>query len=225
MTSLDWFPLWLSLRVASLSTLVAFLLGLYLAWLLVHRDFRGKPLLEFLLSIPLALPSTVLAYYLLVVAGAGGPLEGLWTSLTGAPFLFTWKAAVLAALVHSLPLFVHSARLALGGVDPAYERAARSLGATEWTLFWRVSLPLAWGPILAAVTLAFARSLGDFGMTLLLAGNIPGRTQTLSVAVYDAVRGGNGTAARFFVVLSSALAIALLALGRRFQRGSSGGIP
>ena len=124
--------------------------------------------------------------------------------------MFTWKAAVVAALLHSLPLLVKSARAALESVDRSYERAARSLGASEWRLFWRVTLPLAHRSILAAIALAFARSLGDFGVTLMVAGNIPGRTQTVAVAIYDAVESGNGALARALVIVVSLVALAIL---------------
>jgi molybdate transport system permease protein len=133
----------------------------------------------------------------------------------GAPLVFTWQAAVVAALIHSTPLLVKSARAALESVDRTYERAARNLGAPEWRVFWRVSLPLALRSILAAAVLAFARSLGDFGITIMIAGNIPGRTQTMSVAIYDAVEAGNGAMARTLVLIISAVALAILFLANR----------
>jgi molybdate transport system permease protein len=224
MTSIDWFPLWLSLRVAALSTLIAFLGGLYIAWLLAHRNFRGKDVLDSLVTLPLVLPPTVLGYYLLVLLGRASPLGRLWETLTGAPLVFTWKAAVVAALIHSAPLLIKSARAALESVNPDYERAARTLGASEWSIFWRVSLPLAWNSVLAATALAFARSLGDFGITIMLAGNIPGRTQTLSVAIYDAVEAGDGAAARLMVLVISALAILFLTLANKLGRSGFGRI-
>ncbi|HSR08158.1 MAG TPA: ABC transporter permease subunit, partial [Bryobacteraceae bacterium] len=128
----------------------------------------------------------------------------------GSPLVFTWKAAVVAALLHALPLLVKSTRAALESVDRNYERAARNLGASEWKLFWRVTLPLAWRSIFAATALAFARALGDFGVTLMVAGNIPGRTQTVAVAIYDAVESGNGAVARTLVLVVSVVALVLL---------------
>lgn len=222
MGAVDWYPLWLSLRVAALSTLIAFLGGLYVAWLLARRDFPGRNVLDSFVTLPLVLPPTVLGYYLLVLLGRASPLGRIWESVTGEPLVFTWKAAVIAALVHSAPLLIKSARAALESVDADYERAARVLGAPEWTIFWRVSLPLAWNSILAATTLAFARSLGDFGITIMLAGNIPGRTQTLSVAIYDAVEAGEGTAARVMVLVISVLAIVLLTVANKMGRTSFG---
>jgi molybdate transport system permease protein len=215
---IDWFPLWLSLRVAALSTLAALFAGPWLAWLLARREFRGKNILDAALALPLILPPTVLGYYLLVLLGRASPLGKLYEWIFSQPLMFTWQAAVLAAIVHSLPFFVHSARTAMENADPAYERAARSLGASEWRVFWQVSLPLAWNPILAALAITFARSLGDFGITLLIAGNTPGLTQTLPVAVYDSIEHGRGNAALALALAASAIALALFALARRAGR-------
>jgi molybdate transport system permease protein len=212
---IDWFPLWLSLRVAFVSTALAVALGLYIAYILANRDFRAKEWLDALVTLPLILPPTVLGYYLLVVIGRASPFGKIWEDVFGSPLVFTWKAAVVAALLHSLPLLVKSARAALESVDRSYERAARSLGASEWRLFWRVTLPLANRSILAAIALAFARSLGDFGVTLMVAGNIPGQTQTVAVAIYDAVESGNGNLARVLVIVVSVVALAILALANR----------
>lgn len=211
----DWFPLWLSLRVAALSTLLAVAIGLALAYVLANWHFRGKEILDAAITLPLVLPPTVLGYYLLILLGRETPLGKLYESIAGSPLVFTWQAAVLAALVHSTPLLVKSARAAFESIDHAYERAGRSLGASEWSLFWRVSLPLAWGSIAAATVLAFARSMGDFGITLMLAGNIPGRTQTVAVAIYDAVEAGNGRTARILVLVVSALTLVILSIANR----------
>src|SRR6195256_2297809 len=214
---LDWFPLWLSLRVAALSTVLAFAGGLWIAYLLANRQFRGKDVLDAAVTLPLVLPPTVLGYYLLVLLGRSSPLGKLWEAIFGSPLMFTWKAAVVAALLHSLPLLVKSARAALESVDRNYERAARNLGASEWRLFWRVTLPLARRSVFAAVALAFARSLGDFGITLMVAGNIPGRTQTVAVAIYDAVEAGNTALARTLVLVISAAALLILTLANRLN--------
>jgi molybdate transport system permease protein len=212
---IDWFPLWLSLRVAALSTLIAAIIGLAIAYLLANRDFRGKEILDAAVTLPLVLPPTVLGYYLLVVLGRNSPLGRMYEALTGSPLVFTAEAAVVAALVHSAPLLIKMSRAALESVDHSYERAARTLGASELRLFWRVSLPLAWRSIAAAVMLAFARAMGDFGMTLMLAGDIPGRTQTVALAVYDAVESGNGQLARVLVLVVSIVTIAILSLANR----------
>ena len=212
---IDWFPLWLSLRVAALSTAISLAAGLWLAWLLANREFRGKEALDAAVTLPLVLPPTVLGFYLLVVLGRESALGRLYEWITGGPLVFTWQAAVVAALFHSAPLLIKSARAALESVDRTYERAARNLGASEWAVFRRVSLPLARRSILAAAALAFARSLGDFGVTIMVAGNIPGRTQTVAVAIYDAVEGGNGALARVLVLVVSAVALAILYLANR----------
>ena len=207
---IDWYPLWLSLRVASLATLISLAAGLPTAYALAHGKFRGRHVLEALTTLPIVLPPTVLGYYLLVVLGRAGPFGRLYESVFGVPLVFTWQAAVVAACFHSIPLLVRSARAAFASVDPTLENAARSLGANEWRVFWRVSLPLARHSILAASVFAFARALGDFGVTMMIAGNIPGRTQTMSVAIYDAVQSGNTQVANVMVVVMSALALTIL---------------
>jgi molybdate transport system permease protein len=220
--NIDWFPLWLSLRVAGISTVIALAIGLWLAWTLANRQFRGKEVLDAAVTLPLVLPPTVLGYYLLVVLGRNSPIGQLYEWLFGAPLVFSWQAAVVAALFHSTPLLVKSARAAFESVDRSYERAARTLGASELRLFWRVTLPLARRSVLAATALAFARALGDFGVTLMIAGNIPGRTQTMAVAIYDAVEGGNGQAARVLVVIISAVALAVLLIANRLTTNPFG---
>jgi len=219
---IDWFPLWLSLRVAVISTALAAGIGLWLAWTLANRSFRGKEVLDAGITLPLVLPPTVLGYYLLVLLGRSSPLGHLYEMIFGSPLVFTWQAAVVAALFHSTPLLVKSARAAFESTDRSYERAARSLGASEFRLFWRVSLPLARRSILAATALAFARSLGDFGVTLMIAGNIPGRTQTLSIAIFDAVESNNGSVARVLVVIISAIALAVLLVANRLTSNPFG---
>jgi molybdate transport system permease protein len=219
---IDWFPLWLSLRVAAISTALALVIGLWLAWTLANRTFRGKEVLDAAVTLPLVLPPTVLGYYLLVLLGRTSPIGELYQFLFGGPLVFTWQAAVVASLFHSTPLLVKSARAAFESVDRSYERAARNLGATELRLFWRVTLPLVRRSILAATALAFARSLGDFGVTLMIAGNIPGRTQTVSIAIYDAVEGDNGAAARVMVLIVSAIALGILTLANRLTSNPFG---
>ena len=212
---MDWFPLWLSLRVALTATALAVVVGLGIAYVLANRDFRGREILDAAVTLPLALPPTVLGYYLLVLIGRDSFLGRAWEWLTGEPLVFSWKAAVVAAFLHAAPLLIKSARAAFESVDHSYERAARTLGAPEWLVFWRVTLPLAQRQVLAAGALAFARALGDFGITIMIAGNIPGRTQTLAVAVYDAVESGNGQLARTLVLIVSAVAIAVSFLVNR----------
>jgi molybdate transport system permease protein len=215
---IDWFPLWLSLRVAFVSTALSLAAGLWLAYILANRNFRGKEALDAAVTLPLVLPPTVLGYYLLVVLGHASPIGKLWEAVFGSSLVFTWKAAVIAALLHSLPLLVKSARAALESVDRSCERAARTLGASEWRLFWRVTLPLAQRSILAATALAFARSLGEFGATLMVAGSIPGKTQTMAVAIFDATEAGNKTLSLTLVLVISAVALAILTLANRLEQ-------
>ena len=216
---INWFPLWLSLRVALLATAFSLAVGVWIAYLLANRQFRGKELVDAAVTLPLVLPPTVLGYYLLVLLSRESALGRLFESLTGGPLVFTWKAAVLAAMVHSTPLLVKLVRAALETVDRTYEKAARNLGASEWRVFWRVSLPLARRPVFAAAVLAFARSLGDFGITIMLAGNIPNRTQTVSVAIYDAVEAGNETTALVLVLAISVIALASVYVANRWNEG------
>lgn len=207
---MDWFPLWLSLRVAAIATVFVLLTGTLVAYALSHWRFPGRSVLDAVTALPLVLPPTVLGYYLLVLFGRTSPLGAMYERVFGQPLVFTWQAAVVAAFVHSFPIYVNAARVVFGQVDHHYEWAARSLGASEWLTFWRVTLPLARRGLVSLATLSFARSLGDFGATIMLAGNIPGKTQTLSIAIYEAVESGNGSAARWLVLIVSALAFVLL---------------
>jgi len=207
---IDWFPLWLSLRVAALATFFVLTAGTFVAYLLSHKTFRGKNLVDSLITLPLVLPPTVLGYYLLVLVGRHSPLGQLYEGLFGQPLVFTWQAAVVAAFLHSAPIYIKAGRAVLETVDTRYEWAAHSLGASEWRTFWRVTLPLAWRGLSSLASLSFARSLGDFGVTIMVAGNIPGQTQTLSVAIFDAVESGDGRLARILVIVISAAALALL---------------
>lgn len=215
---IDWFPLWLSLEVATAATVLSLAVGLALAWLLANRDFPGRNLLDAVAMLPLALPPTVLGYYLLVLIGRSSWIGRVWEAVTGSPLIFTWRAAVIASTLHAIPLLIKSSRAALESVDTACERAARSLGASEWRLFWRISLPLARRPIAAAVVLAFARSLGDFGATLMIAGDIPGRTQTAALAIFDYVESGNTLPARVMVIVISILTAAIVLVANRLDQ-------
>ena len=214
---IDWFPLWLSLRVAALSTVFSLLLGLWVAYLLANREFRGKELVDAAATLPLVLPPTVLGYYLLVALGRESGLGRAYEAVVGQPLVFTWQAAVVAATVHAFPLLVKTARAALESVDRSCEKAARTLGTSEWRVFWMVTLPLARRSICAAAVLAFARSLGDFGATLMVAGNIPGKTQTAAVAIYDAVESGNTLLARTLGLIISAAAMAIVYAANRLE--------
>ncbi len=217
MTGFDWFPLWLSLRVAATATLLILLTGVPLAWLLARHHFPGRDLLGSLTSMPLVLPPTVLGYYLLVALGRQSPL-GRWLGAAGLPLVFTWRGAVIAASVAAFPLMVETARAGFEGVDPRLEQVARTLGRSNLYIFWRVTLPLAWPGILAGTALTFARALGDFGATLMVAGNIPGRTQTMSIYIYDLIQANRLAEANSVVLLMTVVAVGLLLVGRYTAR-------
>ena len=223
--SVDWFPLFLSLRVAALATLLVLTFGTAIAYALSHKVFRGKAIIESIITLPLVLPPTVLGYYLLVLLGHQSLPGLIYQKLFGQPLIFTWQAAVVAALFHSGPLYIRAARAVLETVDYRFEWAAHSLGASELRTFFQVTLPLAWRGLSSLASLSFARSLGDFGITMMVAGNIPDQTQTLSVAIYDAVESGNGQLARILVIAISALAVALIWLSGSLSRYSRVGGP
>ena len=209
-STIDWFPIQLSFQVSSLATAIALVFGVSFAWALARLRFWGKEWLDAAITLPLVLPPTVLGYYLLVVLGQRSFLGRAHEWFWGSPLTFTPAAAVVAATIHALPLMVKSVRAAFEALDQRLEDAARTLGASELRVFLTVTLPLARRSIQAATVLAFARALGDFGVTLMIAGNIPGKTQTASVAIYDAVQAGREQDALVLVLIVSALALAFL---------------
>ncbi|MCC2672712.1 MAG: molybdenum transporter permease protein, partial [Armatimonadetes bacterium] len=202
---MDWFPVYLTLKVAILATLLAVCLGLPLAWLLARRRAPLSDLIGTLVLLPMVLPPTVLGYYLLQLLGRQSPLGKLLEDRWGITVVFTWQAAVLAAAVAALPLVVRSSQAAFEAVDRDLEDAARLCGGSEWSILWQVTIPIAWRGILAGTVLGFARAMGEFGATLMVAGNIPNQTQTLSIAIYDAVQAGNDALANTLVLLISVL--------------------
>ena len=209
----------LSLRVAVLATLLNAILGVPLAWALARRRFPGRAVVDLLVTVPLILPPTVTGYYLIVLFGRRGWLGAPLYQLTGWSVAFTWYAAVLAATIMALPLLVRTAKAAFESVDRDLERAAYTLGRSELRTALEVTLPLARNGILAALVLAFARALGEFGATLMLAGNIPGKTATVPLAIYTAVQTGEDTVALVLVgiltVLSCLVIVAANRLGAR----------
>ena len=212
LTEIDLFPLGLSLRVALLATFFALPVGVPLAWWLARTRFPGRDLLSALVTLPMLLPPTVLGYYLLLFVGRQGALGQLLEATLGVRFVFTWPAAVLAAWLASLPFLVRTAQAGFEAIDPAYEQAARTLGRTERSIFFSVTIPLAWRAIAAGLALCFARAIGEFGATLMVAGNIPGSTQTMSIAIYDAVQAGRYAQANLLVVLLTLVAVGALVL-------------
>ena len=203
-------PLLLTLKVALLATLLALVMGVAIGYLLARHAFPGRDVLDAICTLPMVMPPTVLGYYLIVLVGRRGWLGSwLWDTF-GITLMFTWQGAALAAAVVAFPLVFKSARAAFEGVEGQLEKAARTLGASELRVFFRVTLPLAWRGILTGTMLAFARALGEFGATLMVAGNIPGKTQTLSLAVYDAVQAGQDDLANFLVLVTSIVCVLIL---------------
>jgi molybdate transport system permease protein len=210
-----WIALALSLKVSLCATGLDLFLGVAAGYALARCRFPGRELIDSILLLPLVLPPTVLGYYLLVLIGRRGWLGGWLEREFGINLIFTWQGAVLAATVVAFPFVCKSARAAFETVDVQYEEAAKVLGLTALAIFFRITLPLAWRSILAGVLLAFARALGEFGATLMVAGSIPGKTQTLSIAVYEAVQAGQDDLANVLVLMTSITCIAVLLLAGR----------
>ena len=208
MSSADWQLVGFSLRMALASLLLILPVGLGLAWWLARKEWRGKALVETLVSLPLVLPPVVTGLVLLEIFGRRGPV-GSWLHHTlNYDVVFTWRAVVLALATMSLPLFVRAARTAIEEVDVIFEHLARTLGAGEWRVFFTITLPLAKRGVLAGTLLAFARALGEFGATIMVAGNIPGRTTTLPVAIYQSVQNGEDAHAWTLAGVSAVIAFA-----------------
>lgn len=207
MTVMDLNPLWISLKTALLATAITFILGIAVARQMAGRDFRGKSLLDGIFILPLVLPPTVVGFILLYIFGRNGVLGAFFFEL-GRPVVFSWSATVISAAVVAFPLMYQTARGAFEQIDANIEDAARTLGASEWTIFWRITIPLAWPGIAAGTILAFARSLGEFGATLMLAGNIPGKTQTIPVAIYFLVEAGKSEQAITWVLIILIISLA-----------------
>jgi len=216
----DWFPLLLSLRVALLATLITTVVGVAGAYALARFRFPGRGLVEAIASLPIVLPPTVLGYYLLVSIGRNSPIGRAWEAVFGSPLVFTWQAAVIAAAIASLPYCLRTATAAISALDAGYEEAARVAGLHGPRLAFTVTLPLALRGIIAGVSLAFARALGDFGTTVMVAGNIPGRTQTMPIAVFDRVQAFDYTTAGVLAGVLSVVAIAVLLGVRRLERSA-----
>lgn len=193
-------PIWISLKVASISGVAVIILGTLIGRLLARKSFKGKAVLETILMLPMVLPPTVVGFFLIVIFGknsfAGQAIEWLFKQ----PIIFTWWAAVIASIVVAFPLMYQSAKSGFEGIDSDIEEAARVDGATEWRIFLFISIPLAWRALLSGSILSFARALGEFGATLMFAGNIPGKTQTIPTAIYIAIDSGNMKMAWMWVI-------------------------
>jgi molybdate transport system permease protein len=207
---MEWSPLWISLATSVTATICTFVLGLAAAVWRERRSGLATALVDGIFLLPLVLPPTVVGFILLLLFGRNGPLGGLLRRL-GMMIVFAWPATVVAATVVAFPLMYLTARAALEQVDPNFLQAARTLGASEWRVFREIALPLAWPGILAGTILSFARALGEFGATLMVAGNIPGRTETIPIAIYFAVEGGETGRALMWCGVDVGISLVLLA--------------
>ena len=211
-------PIALSLRVATLAMVFVIPVGLMLAWVQARRRYPGRALLDGLILLPLVLPPSVTGYFLVVGFGTQGVL-GQGLAELGIRLIFTPAGAVLAATVVALPLMVKTAQPALEAVPPELEHVGRSLGLSGWELFRRVTLPASWRGVLAAIVLAFARALGEFGATLMFAGNIPGRTNTMPLEIYAAYQAGDDGRAIIYVMVLTAISLAVVVVAARLNPG------
>ena len=205
-----WEPVLLSLKIASIATVFSFLTGVLLAYILNKKRVPGKNIWETLITLPMILPPSVTGYFLLMLLGKRGVIGSALIDLFGFKIIFTWYAAVVAACIVSLPLMYQNAKAAFLNIDPAYEKAAKTLGSSEFRIFCTIIFPLAWPGIISGIVLSFCRAIGEFGATLMVAGNIPGKTQTMPTAIYYAVETGNTSEANVLVMMMTVFSFVLI---------------
>ena len=205
-----WETLGITLQIALVATLIDFPIALALSWLIVKKRIRGRTILDVVASLPLAVPPVAIGYFLLILLGRNGPIGGFLHGVLGVDVVFTWVAAALASAVVSFPLMARAIMVAMDGVDERFEMSARSLGAGTMRVIMTITIPLAYRGILAGVLLGFVRALSEFGATIVVAGNIPGKTQTIPLAIFAGVQLGNNEAAMRFAAISIALAVVTL---------------
>ncbi len=203
-------PILLSLKIATIATIFSFVLGVFFAYILNRKKVPGKSIWETLLIMPMVLPPSVMGYLLLIAFGKRGLIGGFLLETFHIQIVFTWVAAVIASCIVSLPLMYQNAKSAFISLDPIYEKAARTLGSSEWKIFRTVIFPLAWPGIISGIALSFARAVGEFGATLMVAGNIPGKTQTIPTAIYFAVESGKTDLANQLVLIMTVFSFALI---------------
>lgn len=216
---MDLFPLFLTIKVSFIATFFTVAIGLCVALLMARKEFFGKGIADVLIMQPLVIPPTVLGYYLLSAFGRSSFLGRFLEDALGLQIVFTWKGAVIAAFISSFPLFVKPARAAFESIGKDIENAARLLGKTELRIIRTITLPLAWRGLAAGTVMAFARATGEFGATLMVAGNIPGLTETLPIAIYDAVQSGDAKSANLLVGVITVFSFIVLYAAGRFTRG------
>ncbi|MBR0597936.1 molybdate ABC transporter permease subunit [Sinanaerobacter chloroacetimidivorans] len=205
-----WSPIILSLKIATIATVFSFALGVFFAYIINKKKMPGKNIWETILILPMILPPSVMGYLLLIAFGKRGLIGGFLLEHFGIQIVFTWMGAVIAACIVSLPLMYQNVKAALVSMDPIYEKAAQTLGSSEWKIFRTVTFPLAWPGIISGIVLAFARAIGEFGATLMIAGNIPGKTQTIPTAIYFAVESGNTQLANRLVLIMTIFSFVLI---------------
>ena len=205
-----WETLGITLQIALVATLIDFPIALALSWLIVKKRIRGRTILDVVASLPLAVPPVAIGYFLLILLGRNGPIGGFLHGVLGVDVVFTWVAAALASAIVAFPLMARAIMVAMDGVDERFEMSARSLGAGTMRVIMTITIPLAYRGILAGVLLGFVRALSEFGATIVVAGNIPGKTQTIPLAIFAGVQLGNNEAAMRFAAISIALAVVTL---------------
>ncbi len=221
LAAVDWSPLWISVKTALLSTLITFVLGLWAAWKLYRANSRVNSIFDGVFTLPMVLPPTVVGVFLLLLFGKSSWIGQMLQSL-GTQVVFSWGATVIAAVVVTFPLMYRTARGAFEQIDDNLLNAARTLGLNEFSVFFRIALPLSWPGVIAGAILALARAMGEFGATLMLAGNIPGRTQTIPVAIYFAVQGGKNELAMLWVAIIVVLSFSMIAVMNHLTRNKGG---
>jgi molybdate transport system permease protein len=215
---MDYFPLVLSLWVSVLATSIIAVFGTLIAYVLARKRFFGRTMLDAFTTLPMILPPTVTGYYLIILLGKNGIIGNYIYKLTGWSVMFTWQAAVIAATVVAIPIMIKSAKAAIESVDIEYEKAAFTLGKSEIETFFLVTLPLAKKGLIAGLVLSFARALGEFGATIMIAGNIPGKTSTMPLAIYRAFQSGDDQLATTLVILLTVVSIAVIYITTRISR-------
>lgn len=205
----DLSPLWISCKTAITSTIITFFLGIAVAWFMSRRKGSFKVFLDAIFTLPMVLPPTVLGFFLLLIFGKNGPIGKVLFSL-GIRLIFSWPATVISATVVSFPLMYKTTLGAFHQLDKNISNAARTLGTSEWRIFWTITVPLAWPGIAAGTVLSFARALGEFGATLMMAGSIPGKTQTIPIAIFFSVEGGDMKTAMYWVLIIFLLSLVVI---------------
>ena len=226
---LEWQPVWLSIKVALASLIFVVFFGVTFAYIMRKWEFPGKAAVEAIFSLPLVMPPVVTGFLLLILIGKQGPIGRFLADSFSAQIIFTPYAAVLAGTVVAFPLMYQSTKAAFQSIDSKLEDAARTLGANEWRVFWTVTLPLAWHGLVSGIVLSFARALGEFGATIMVAGNIPGKTQTIPLAIYFAAESNDMTQAGLYVLIISLLTFFMIFgvnmwVRKKSPQASSGGM-